>query len=24
MLNHRQGHGDVLWQKGRTLEALDR
>jgi len=19
-LNHRQGHGDVLWQKGRTLE----
>jgi cob(I)alamin adenosyltransferase len=23
-LNHRQGHGDVLWQKGRTLEAPDR
>jgi cob(I)alamin adenosyltransferase len=23
MLNHRQGHGDVLWQKGRTLDASD-
>ncbi len=23
-LNRRQGHGDVLWQKGRTLEDPDR
>jgi len=22
-LNRRQGHGDVLWQKGRTLDASD-
>ena len=23
-LNHRQGHGDVLWQKGRALDTPDR